>query len=309
MLPPGAVGAHEREGNGRMISINGLWHATAMAADYDDLLHPLQRLFGAAVMHDHVSEAPGVGRRGGMIWIGDNSIEIGAPVGERSPVRKFVEGWGGGMHSIALLVDDVHATADRLGDLGLTPQAWIDDHIFFSRPAESAGLLLEWSDRHTDDDPRWGHPTQPPPPSPVAPARQYAFVTAVVNDPPSVAERLATLFGSEVLRVRDDAECDQVAAIVSLVDCLLLLFPMPPEGSSVGLWGSDIRRNRFHAHGIRVDDLDAALDALAAHGVRPTATVDGLVYLDPTAMPVPTFLVEDLLPEDPRRRPRRPSVS
>src|SRR5262245_46262485 len=112
--------------------INMLWHATAMAPDYDGLLGPLQRLFGAVVMHDTQSEAPGVGRRGGMIWIGDNSIEIGAPLGPVSPVRNFVERWGGGMHSIALHVDDAKATAERLAGLGVTPQAWLDDHIMFT---------------------------------------------------------------------------------------------------------------------------------------------------------------------------------
>lgn len=284
-----------------MAHINRLWHATAMAADYDDLLDPLQRLFGAAVMHDHASEEPGIGRRGGMIWIGDNSIEIGAPVGEHSPVRNFVEKWGGGMHSIALHVDDAKATAERLGELDVTPQAWLDDHIFFTTPRDSAGLLLEWSDRHTDDDPRWGHSPEPLPAPPVVPARQYAFVTAVVNDPRSVAERLAALFGTDVLRLRDDATPDQVGAIVSLVDCLLLLFPMPPDGSSAELWGTDIRRNRFHAHGLRVDDLGGALEELAAHGVAQTATIDGMVYLDPAAVSVPTFLVDELVPGDPRR--------
>lgn len=284
-----------------MSHINRLWHATAMAADYDRLLDPLQRLFGAAVMHDHTSEAPGVGRRGGMIWIGDNSIEIGAPVGQHSPVRNFVEKWGGGMHSIALHVENAKATAERVGALGLTPQAWLDDHIFFSKPQESAGLLLEWCDRHTEDDPRWGYSPQPVPAPPVVPVRQYAFVTAVVTDPKAVAARLATLFGTEVLRVDEAAAADQVGAIVSLADCLLLLFPMPAEGASTALWGTDIRRNRFHAHGLRVDDVADALVKLEAHGVRQVATIGGMVFLDPAALSVPTFLVGELLPEDPRR--------
>src|ERR671914_369887 len=99
-------------------AIEGLWHATAMARDYDGLLGPLQRLFGAVVLHDTVSEEPAVGRRGGMIWLGDNSIEVGAPVGDRSPVRRFVEEWGGGMHSLAVSVGDADATRSRLADLG-----------------------------------------------------------------------------------------------------------------------------------------------------------------------------------------------
>ncbi|HKA05293.1 MAG TPA: hypothetical protein VKD67_13230, partial [Acidimicrobiales bacterium] len=102
-----------------MAHIDGLWHATAMGVDYDALLGPLQQCFGAVVMHDHVSEDPAVGRRGGMVWIGDNSIEIGAPVGSHSPVRGFVEKLGGGMHSIALRIADAAETRDRLAGHGL----------------------------------------------------------------------------------------------------------------------------------------------------------------------------------------------
>ena len=284
-----------------MTGIKMLWHTTAMAADYDELLGPLQRLFGAAVMHENVSEAVGVGRRGGMVWLGDNSIEIGAPVGEQSPVRNFVEKWGGGMHSIALQVDDAKATAERLARLQLTPQVWVEDSIFFSKPKESAGLLLEWSDRHTDDDPRWGYAPQPLPEAPVAPALQYAFVTAVVANPAAVAERLASLFETEVLRTKEDAAPNEIGAIVSLGDCLLLLFPMPDEGMSQELWGSDITRNRFHAHGLRVENLSDAVSKLASCGIQPVAQIAGMTYFGPDALPIPTFLVEELLPEDPRQ--------
>src|SRR5437763_13961106 len=129
------------------------------------------------------------------------------------------------MHSSAFHVDSARATEERLAALGLTPQAHLDDHIFFTKPAESAGLLLEWSDSNTDDDPRWGYPLREQRQPPVVPARQYAFVTAIVHDPRAVAERLALLLGTEVLRLRERAGPDPVAAIVSLVACLLLPFP------------------------------------------------------------------------------------
>lgn len=283
-----------------MTGIKMLWHTTAMGGDYHELLEPLQRLFGASVMHENTSEAVGVGRRGGMVWLGDNSIEIGAPAGERSPVRNFVEKWGGGMHSIALQVDDAEATAERLARLQLTPQVWVEDSIFFSKPKESAGLLLEWSDRHTDDDPRWGYAPKLRLEAPVAPVLEYAFVTAVVANPVAVAERLAGLFETQVLSAKDDAAPNEIGAIVSLEDCLLLLFPMPDEGMSLELWGTDITRNRFHAHGLRVENLADAVSKLASCGIQPVAQIAGMTYLDPDAMPIPTFLVEELLPEDPR---------
>ncbi|MCY4256950.1 MAG: hypothetical protein OXE04_01485 [bacterium] len=284
-----------------MTAITMLWHTTAMDADYDKLFGPFQRLFGAISMHDTASDEPGIGRRGGMTWLGDNSIEFGAPVGEQSPVRNFVEKWGGGMHSIAVQVPDAKATAERLLGIGVTPQVWLADNIFFTKPKETAGLLLEWSSHHTEDDPRWGYALNPLPVDPVVPVLQYAFVTAVVQDPLRVAERMADVFGTEVLRSNANASSDEIAAVVSLGDCALVLFGLPDAGHSQQLWGSDITRNRFHAHGLRVDNLPEALAKLAEQGVEPTAQIGGMAYFGPSALPLPTFVVGELLPEDPRR--------
>jgi hypothetical protein len=282
-------------------AIDGVWHATAMDRDYDGLLGPLQRLFGAVVLHDTVSHEPAVGRRGGMIWLGDNSIEIGAPVGDRSPVRRFVDEWGGGMHSLAVSVGDADATRSHLADLGVQPAASVSDDIFFTRPGDTAGLLLEWSAMFTDDDPRAGARLATLPVPPVVEVEQYAFVSAVVADPASVATRLADLFGTEVVRLIPDAPPDRIAAVVSLVDCLLVLFPMSPAGSTHPLWGGTASRSRFHGHGLRVPDLSAARAALAVEGLDVVAEIEGMALLDPSVLPIPTFLCQELLPEDPRR--------
>jgi hypothetical protein len=271
-----------------------------MARDYEGLLAPLQRLFGAVVLHDHVSEEPAVGRRGGMLWLGDNSIEIGAPAGDRSPVRRFVDEWGGGMHSLALTVDDATTTRRRLLGLDAAPAVRLSDDIFFTRPTDTAGILLEWSATFTDDDPRLGARIAPLPAPPAVPVRQYAFVSATVPDPKAVAFRLADLLGTNVLRLVPDAAPDQIAAVVSLVDCALILFPMSATGVVHPLWGREVTRPRLHGHGLRVDDLGAALDALAARGIRAVNEVDGMPLLDPSALPIPTFLCEELLPEDSR---------
>lgn len=282
------------------VSIKGLWHATAMDASYDGLYEPMNRLFGAIVMHDHESHDPAIGRRGGMIWLGDNSIEIGSPLGETSPVRNFVEKWGGGMHSLALQIEDSKQTQAFLAEKGVKPIAFVDEDIFFTSPSGSCGLLLEWSAGHTDDDPRWGFPLRELDAPPVVEVPQYAFVTAVVDAPAEVAARLAELFGTSIVRLRQGAAPGEIAAIVDLRDCLLVLFAMPATGTSVGLWGSDIRRGRLHAHGLRVDDLGAARSALEQQGVTVHHELEGMLYLDPTRTGLPTFLCERLLPEDPR---------
>ena len=97
-----------------------------------------------------------------MTWIGDNSIEIGAPYGEGSSVATFVERLGGGMHSVAVQVPDVAATLARLEPLGVEVASRISPEIVFTRSGGTAGLVLEWASHVQDDDPRWG---APPPPS------------------------------------------------------------------------------------------------------------------------------------------------
>ena len=284
-----------------MAHIDGLWHATAMAADYDALFGPLQRLFGAVVMHDSVVEHPSVGRRGGMIWIGDNSIEIGAPVGAVSPVRGFVERWGGGMHSIALRIADLAATRARLESLGVAVLAEVPHDIVFTRPADTAGLLLEWSAMHTDDDPRWGYALRELPAPPLLDVREYAFVTALVDDPVAVGRRLCELFGTDVRRETPDAPPGAIGAIVPLVDCLLLCIRMPQGGATRAEWGQDIARPRFHGQGLRVPDLSGATALLAGAGIAVRPAFEGTVLVDPDAVSFPTYLCETLLPEDPRR--------
>src|SRR4051794_24822460 len=99
--------------------VRWMFHATAMAASYDAILEPLSRLFGCRVMHDHEMATPGIERRGGMTWIADNSIEIGEPFGASSPVHRFVERFGGGMHSVAVQVADTDVALARAESLGV----------------------------------------------------------------------------------------------------------------------------------------------------------------------------------------------
>ncbi|MGE0877750.1 MAG: hypothetical protein AB7L13_00695 [Acidimicrobiia bacterium] len=285
-----------------MARINRLWHATAMAASYDGLLGPMQKLFGATVMHDTQSEEPAVGRRGGMIWIGDNSIEIGAPLGPVSPVRNFVEKWGGGMHSLALGIEDAPTALKQLEGVGVRPVAHVSEHIFFTHPGDTDGLMLEFSATYTHDDPRWGYPLKPLPQPALTPALKYSFVAAVVTDPQHTAERMAEVFDTAVLRSNPNAAPNEIGAIVSMVDTCLVLYPMPTSAEqSTELWGQIITRNRFYGHGLTVEDLPGSLAKLEGAGVKAFRDAgDGQMLLDPAVTGVPTFLSGNLLPEDPR---------
>ena len=98
--------------------VRWMFHATAMGPSYDAIFDPLARLFGCRVLHDNEVSTPGVERRGGMTWIADNSIEIGQPLGESSPVRRFLERFGGGMHSVAVQVADLDVALEPRSGAG-----------------------------------------------------------------------------------------------------------------------------------------------------------------------------------------------
>ena len=95
----------------------------------------------------------------GMTWIGDNSIEIGAPYGDGSSVgdvrralrRRDALGRGPGRRRGR----DPARGSSRWGwrwRRGSAPD------IVFTRPGGTAGLVLEWGSHVQDDDPRWGAP-------------------------------------------------------------------------------------------------------------------------------------------------------
>jgi hypothetical protein len=277
-----------------------MFHATAMGPDYDGILGPLARLFGCRVLHRQQLEEP-VGRDGGMTWIGDNSIEIGAPYGPGSSVASFVERLGGGMHSVAVQVPDVAATLDRLTRLGVEVSLRISDEIVFTRPGATAGLVLEWASHVQADDPRWGAPVPPFAEPPVVDVERVAFVGALVRDPAADGERLAEVLDTELLTYGDDLAPDVARRALVLGDCLLALYPVPPdEATSVALWGAHHSRPRCLSLGLQVADQSQAERALSAAGVvvhhRTThghgVLVDGL--------PFPVVLTDRLLTGDPR---------
>ena len=279
-----------------------MFHATAMAASYEDVLDPLRTLFGCRVLHDNEAPTPGIERRGGMTWIGDNSIEIGEPLGATSPVWRFLERFGGGMHSVAVQVADVDAALERALALGVRTADRPQPGVAFTRPGDMAGLLFEWFSNHQGDDPRWGHALPPLSVEPVVDVRHFAFVGAVVDDPAAAAEHLGRVLDTGVTTFAGDGPVDTPRAGVDLGDCTLALYPMPSPSESETVWGRVHDRPRCLSMGLVVDDLAAAETALATEGHHiHHRTTEGHLILDDTRLPFPIVLTDRLLPGDRRK--------
>jgi hypothetical protein len=278
-----------------------------MVADYDLAVRNLGTLVGLTVLEYSESTEPGIGRRGGMAWVGDNAIEIGQPIVEGGAAR-FVERFGGGMHSVALQVEDLEATMAHLEQQEIHIAARPRPEMCFTDPRDTGGVFLQWSTFELPIDPRFGG-TAPSPATPVlAPATQHAFVGALVDDPRARAEQFAEILGTAVTFEDAGASPGQPVAGVSLVDCTLALFRLD-EAADPALWGRAYERACTHLVGLRVDDLPHAATATAGAGVAalrgagdlPLWRAGDLVVLDPAATGgVQVALTGSLLPGDPR---------
>ncbi len=282
--------------------VRWLFHSTAMVADYDLAVRNLGVIVGLTVLEYGESDEPGIGRRGGMAWVGDNAVEIGQPIVEGGAAQ-FVSRFGGGMHSLALQVDDLEATMAHLQRQEVHIAARPLPEMCFSDPRDTGGVFFQWSTFELAVDPRFGAP-RPDPPAParvLAPAVHHAFVGALVDDPVAWAATYASLLGTTVTFENRAAAPGHPVAGVSLGDCTLALYPLPGDDGPT-LWGRAYERARTHLLALRVDDLEAAADALTHAGITAVRREADLVVLDPAATGgVQVALTGSLLPGDPRR--------
>jgi catechol 2,3-dioxygenase-like lactoylglutathione lyase family enzyme len=277
-----------------------MFHSTAMVRDYDGAVARLAELFGLRVLEQGDAPDPAIGRRGGMSWVGDGSIEIGEPIVDGAPPDRFVKRTGGGMQGVAVWVEDLDATVSHLASLGVNMPVQLD-HFGFSSPSGTAGLQFEWSAFTVKEDPRAGAPEPPFVVEPLVPVTHHAFVGAVVDAPEAAAAQLAAIIGTRVTFITPDAPIGAPVAGVDLGDCTLALYRLARE-ESPEIWGRQHDRPRVSAFGLRVDDLDQTRAALRDASVRLLRDDGGALVVDPRDTgDIEVVIVDDLLPGDPRR--------
>jgi len=84
-----------------------------------------------------------------MLPIGESRVELLEPIGDDSPIAKFLEKRGAGIHHLAFRVEDIRATLARLKERGVrlideSPRIGAGDCLVaFIHPASTGGVLLE----------------------------------------------------------------------------------------------------------------------------------------------------------------------
>lgn len=113
----------------------------------DDALKFWEDALGLENVHTEVVEDQKV--RVAMLPIGESRIELIEPTSEDSPISKFLEKRGGGIHHIAVEVDDIVESLARLKENGAmlideTPRIGAEGCLVaFVHPKSSGGVLLE----------------------------------------------------------------------------------------------------------------------------------------------------------------------
>ncbi len=128
-------------------------HIGIATRSLDDALGFWRDALGLEVTHTEVVEEQGV--RVAMLPVGEPRIELLEPTHADSPVAKFLEKRGAGIHHVAVRVDDIRATINRLKESGArlideTPRIGAGGCLVaFVHPSAAGGVLLELVE-HTD---------------------------------------------------------------------------------------------------------------------------------------------------------------
>ncbi|MGZ8716689.1 MAG: methylmalonyl-CoA epimerase [Gaiellaceae bacterium] len=125
----------------------GIHHVGVAVADLDEAVRTYERLFGGRLEHRAKVEAQGV--EAASIRVGESRVELLAPLGDDTPVGKFIAKRGPGLHHLAYEVDDVAAA---LADLAAQGAELIDVvpreglfglEVAFVHPESVHGILSE----------------------------------------------------------------------------------------------------------------------------------------------------------------------
>ena len=118
----------------------------------EDALKFWSEALGLENVHTEVVEDQKV--RVAMLPLGESRIELLEPTSDDSPISKFLEKRGGGIHHMAVEVDDIEASLAQLKAKGArlideTPRIGAEGCLVaFVHPSSANGVLLELVQTH-----------------------------------------------------------------------------------------------------------------------------------------------------------------
>ncbi len=122
-------------------------HIGVAVEEIDAALELYRDSFELEVAHREVVEEQGV--EAVLLDVGENHVELIAPLSPDTPVGKFLAKQGPGLHHVAYQVSDIDATLDALKRAGMRliderPRTGIrGSRVAFVHPRATAGVLTE----------------------------------------------------------------------------------------------------------------------------------------------------------------------
>jgi methylmalonyl-CoA/ethylmalonyl-CoA epimerase len=122
-------------------------HIGVAVHDVEQSLALYRDAFGMDVAHREVVADQGV--EAALLDVGENHVELLAPLGEDTPVGRFLARQGPGLHHVAYQVSDIDAALAQVRRAGLPlideqPRVGIrGSRVAFLHPKGTAGVLTE----------------------------------------------------------------------------------------------------------------------------------------------------------------------
>jgi methylmalonyl-CoA/ethylmalonyl-CoA epimerase len=122
-------------------------HTGVAVDDLDAAIKLYGEVLGMPLVHRETVAEQGV--EAVLLDVGDGHVELLSPLGEDTPVGKFLARKGPGLHHVAYAVEDIEATLEQLSAAGVElidakPRVGIRGSLVaFLHPRSTGGVLTE----------------------------------------------------------------------------------------------------------------------------------------------------------------------
>jgi methylmalonyl-CoA/ethylmalonyl-CoA epimerase len=122
-------------------------HIGVATDDLDSAIALYEETLGMPIAHRETVESQGV--EAVLLDVGDGHVELLRPLGPDTPVGRYLERKGPGLHHVAYAVEDIDDTLGILKEAGVElidtePRAGIrDSRVAFVHPMSTGGVLTE----------------------------------------------------------------------------------------------------------------------------------------------------------------------
>lgn len=129
------------------MNVRAVHHVAFAVEDLDEAVETYRSLFGAEVELRDTLENQGV--EAAYLRLGSGRVELVSPLGDDTPVGRFLASRGPGMHHVGFSVDDVSAAVGELAADGAEvidaePRPGLGGHLVsFVHPRSLHGVLAE----------------------------------------------------------------------------------------------------------------------------------------------------------------------